>query len=188
MRPSLSRLAALGILLLSLPALCASYQRAPKREEMLLNDRVVVVDYHTSATSEDLLLPFYAGARVENSYSYTVTTKERAPVLYYACAELVTRDAAERVADDYRGKLPGQPKPETISDEAGKRLVLAVATATEVRMVTITKGDGSSHIQLIRSTKPVIPEAPPQKATPRPPMRGGPGRGPGRGLRRGMRA
>jgi len=188
MRAGIPRLAALGILLLSLPALGASYQRGPKREEMLLNDRVVVVDYQTSATSEDLLLPFYAGARVENSYSYTITTKEGAPVLYYACAELATRDAAGRVAEDYRGKLPGQPQPETISDKGGKRLVLAVATATEVRMVTITERDGGSHIQLIRSTKPVIPEARPQQATPRPPTPRGPGRQPGHGMRRGMRA
>ncbi len=188
MRTGIPRLVALGILLLSLPALGAGYQRAPKREEMLLNDRVVVVNYQTSASSEDILLPFYAGARVENSYSYTVTTKEGAPVLYYACAELATRDAAERVAEDYHGKLPGQPQPEAISDKAGKRLVLAVATATEVRMVTITKGDGGSHIQLIRSTKPVIPEAPPPQAAPKQPTPRAPGRRPGHGMRRGMRA
>jgi len=192
MRSHLLRLAALGVLLASLPALCAGYARTPKKEEMLLDGNVVVVDYRTSATSDDLLLPFYPGAGVENSFSYTVTTKEGEPVLYYALADLMSADPPSRVAEDYRNKLPGKPNPEAISDEqgkpstrpAGKRLVLAVGTAADVRMVTIAQRAGGSRIQLVRATKPVIPEARPAPAQPQPPTR----RAPRRGSRRGMRA
>jgi hypothetical protein len=184
MRSHLLRLAALGVLLASLPALCANYARTPKKEEMLLDGNVVVVDYRTSATSDDLLLPFYPGADAENSFSYTVTTKEGKPVLYYALADLVSPDPPSRVAEDYRSKLPGKPNPEALSDDQGKRLVLAVGAEAEVRVVTITERDSGSRIRLVRATKPVIPEArraPAQPQRPRP-------RGPGRRMRRGMQA
>jgi hypothetical protein len=186
MRSYLLRLAALGVLLASLPALCADYARAPKKEEMLLDGNVVVVDYRTSATSDDLLLPFYPGASVENSFSYTVTTKEGKPVLYYALADLVSPDPPSRVAEDYRSKLPGKPKAEAISDDQGKRLVLAVGTEAEVRVVTITERSSGSRIRLVRATKPIIPEARPLPAPVQPqrPRR----MGPGRRMRRGMQA
>ena len=183
MRASTPRLAVLGLLLTALPALCAGYERTPTKEEMLLNGHTVVVDYRTSATSNDLLLPFYEGARVETSLLYKVTTKDGKPVLYYAAAELATGHAPGRVAEYYRGKLPGKPKPETIAEKRGKRLVLAVGTEAEVRMVTITQRGSGSRIQLVRATKPAIPQPPKEVRPERPP-----GRSPRRGMRRGMRA
>jgi hypothetical protein len=140
--------------------LVAASQRKPARDEVQLDDVLVVVDYSPSAGSQDLQLPFYPGARVETSFRYKVNTQEGESVTSYAFAVLITADSPERVSQHYSGKLPGRPKPELVSDKAGKRYVLAVASPAEVRRVTITAEKGGARIELVRASGVATPKKP----------------------------
>ncbi len=134
--------------------------RKPIREQMLLDDRPVVVDYKTAATAKDLGLPFYGNAKVGDTFSYRVTTTDGKFVTSYASALLTTADPAERVSEYYSGKLPGSPKAELLTDEPGKRYVLAVASEKEVRRVTITPEPNGCRIELVRAFGKTIPQQP----------------------------
>jgi hypothetical protein len=149
-----------SLLLVAAAFIVAAPQRKPMREQMMLDDQPVTVDYKTSATSDDLGLPFYQGARVENSFSYRVTAREGKFVTSYASAILITRDSVERVSQDYSDRLPGKPKAEVITDKAGKRYLLAVASDKEVRRVTITPEDKGCRIELVRAFGKTIPQRP----------------------------
>ena len=153
-------LIAFGLLAGVLCWVVAAPPLAPRREEMILNDVPVVVEYATSASAEDLMLPFYPGARVEESFAYTVTTREGKPVSYYAAAALTSSDAPERIVAGYQARLPGRPEAEVVEDSSGKRHVLAVADDNEVREVTVTGDESGSRIQLIRATRPAVPAKP----------------------------
>ena len=131
---------------------------SPGKEQMLLEGRPVVVEYAESATAEDLKLPFYPGAEIETSFSYQVQTRGGVPITYYASAILLTDDAPDRVAQEYRSRLPGRPEPEKLDDPSGERYVLAVAGGDEVRRVSITARDGGSRIELTRATRPTPPK------------------------------
>jgi hypothetical protein len=145
----------------------AAARPAVQQEEMTLNDVPVVVEYATSVSARDLMLPFYRGAELEHGFAYTVKTKKGNAVTYYASAVLETPDSPEKVADAYRADLPGRPEPEVIEDQSGKRYVLAVAGNDEVRQVTITPSESGSRIELIRATRPVMPSPPLVPRTPR---------------------
>jgi len=121
-------LAALAMLVGAVCLIVAAPQRKPMREQMPLNGQTVVVDYKPVAESSDLGLPFYRGARVENSFSYRITTTDGKPVTYYASATLTSTDSAETVSQDYSSRLPGRPKGQLLSDKEGKRYVLAVGS------------------------------------------------------------
>jgi len=148
----------------------AAPQRKPVREEMVLNEVPVVAQYSPSASSDDLMLPFYRGARLEAGFTYRVTTKDGKPVTYYASAAFTTPDPPERVAERYSQQLPGRPKPELVTDKAGKRYLLAVASEREVRKVTIVPQQRGSRIELTRATaftipqKPITPRGPQERA------------------------
>ena len=62
-------LATLAVLAGAVCLIVAAPQRKPVQERMTLNDQPVIVDYKPAAESNDLGLPFYKGARVENSFS-----------------------------------------------------------------------------------------------------------------------
>jgi hypothetical protein len=134
--------------------------RKPMREQMLLDDRPVVVDYKTAATAKDLGLPFYGDAMVGDSFSYRVTTTEGKFVTSYASALLTTTDPAERVSQYYSDKLPGNPKAELLTDKPGRRYVLALASDKEVRRVTITPEPAGCRIELVRAFGKTIPQQP----------------------------
>ena len=153
-------LATLAVLAGAVCLIVAAPQRKPMREQMPLNEQTVSVDYKTAATSGDLGLPFYKGARVENSFSYRITTTDGKPVTYYAAATLVSTDAAEKVSQDYSSKLPGKPKADLLDDTEGKRYVLAVGSKGEVRKVTIVPQSKGCRIELTRATSPSIPAKP----------------------------
>lgn len=138
----------------------AAPQRKPAREQMTLDDTPVMVDYKPSATAADLGLPFYPGAQVQTSFSYTLTSKDGKPVTYYASAVFTTTDSAEVVGGHYSAKLPGKPRPAEITDEAGKRYVLAVGSKSEVRKVTITPQAKGCRIELVRASGVVRPVKP----------------------------
>jgi hypothetical protein len=133
---------------------------APKREEMRLNRTPVTVEYLTDANAEQLEMPLYPEADVEDSFAYAVTTREGSRVVAYAEAALLSRDSIEKVIAYYREQLPGHPEPELIDDETGKRHVLAVANDEEVRQVTVAEHEGGARVRLVRSTRPAVPRAP----------------------------
>jgi len=161
-RPSLRRTIAFSVMLLA-AAIChlaAAPVLTPQQDETVLNGVPVVVEYATSVTAEDLMLPYYPGADIEDGFAYTVTTKDGKPVCCYALAALTTPDPPERVAAAYRRQLPGEPEPEVITDGDGERRVLAVGTSQKVRQVTITAAESGTRIELIRATKPAPPARP----------------------------
>jgi hypothetical protein len=138
----------------------AAPQRKPVREQMLLDGKPVVVDYQTTTTAKDLGLPFYGDAKVGMGLSYRVTTTEGKFITSYASAILTSTDAAERVSQYYSDKLPGNPKAELLTDKAGRRYVLAIASAKEVRRVTITPESAGCRIELVRAFGKTIPQQP----------------------------
>jgi hypothetical protein len=133
---------------------------SPQREEMLVDRAPVTVEYVVSAGAEELGMPFYPEADVDDSFAYTVTAKEGSRVVSYAAATLISADPPDKVAAYYQEHLPGNPKPELLDDDAGERRVLAVANDDEVRQVTIAEHDGGACVQLVRSTRPVAPPRP----------------------------
>ena len=151
----------LAVALLAVAAywVLAASQPSPKREEMRLDGRPVMVEYADSATAEDLKLPFSPGAEIESSFSYRVETRGGVPITYYASAILVTADAPDKVAQVYRSQLPGNPEPEKVDDPSGGRYVFAVAGGNEVRRVSIAARDGGSRVELTRATRPDVPKS-----------------------------
>jgi len=135
----------------------ASPQRKSIREEMMLEGAPVIVSYSPSASPRDLALPFSPGARVERSFFYRVTTKNGKRITYYASAVLISPSPAERVIQEYSRKLPGRPRAEFISDKTGKRHVLSVASAAEVRRVTIRSQGKGCRIELVRALGKTLP-------------------------------
>ncbi len=172
----------LGVLLFAACAFAAASPKSPPKETLTYGETELLVERTATATEKDLLLPFYAGAKLREGYTYRVTTKQDGKQLsYLAAATLTTRDKAEKVAQDYSRKLPGKPQPTTIADKRGKRIVLAVASKEEVRTVTIVPVKRGCEIQLTRALK--HGDAPPMP-TPeivRPPAGRGPEGRPGRG-------
>ncbi len=153
-----------AVLLFSAGGVCGNwYARAaagkpaakqpPASEALKYGDTDVVVARSQRATSEEVKLPFYRGAEVLQSYTYRVSSKQGKLLSYYAMALLASRDAPEKVAQDYSQRLPGKPKPEKLKDKSGARLVLAVASDSEVRSVTITQSKTGSDIRLTRAIK-----------------------------------
>lgn len=190
------RLLLLGALASFSIALAAPPRAAPRgkpaQETLKWGDTAILVERADRATADDLQLPIYPGARLHEGYTYRVSIKDGERLSYLASALLTTRDNADRVAQHYSSKLPGRPKPETIRDKTGKRIVLAVAAEREVRSVTIVPKQWGSEIRLTRAVKyrdtPPLPQ--PEFAPQRSPERGrgarpGPRRGPGRPGRRG---
>jgi len=139
---------------------------SPGREGMYLDGRRVLVDYAASASAEDLMLPFHPEAEVESGFSYAVKTTDGIQITYYASAVLATTDAPEKVAESYRAQLPGNPEPEVIEDASGKRYVLAVAGADEVRKVSISAREEGSRIELTRAARPAVPKPAPRPRRP----------------------
>jgi len=153
-------LLAVALLLAAICYLLAAPPLAPQREETSLNDVPVVIEYATSASAQQLMLPYYPGAERKESFAYAVTTKDGDPVCYYGRAVLVTPDPPDKVAAAYRKQLPGGPEPEIVQGSSGERRVLAVGTDEEVRQVTITAAEAGSRIELIRATRPAPPAKP----------------------------
>jgi hypothetical protein len=192
----------LGVLLFAACAFAAAPPQSPPKETLKYGDTELLVERTATATEKDLLLPFYAGAKLREGHTYRVTTKQDGKQLsYLASATLTTRDKADKVAQDYSRKLPGKPQPTTLQDKRGKRIVLAVASKEEVRTVTILPGKRGCEIQLTRALKhgPAPPLPTPELAKPRPQFgpeggrgrgggRRGPGPRPGPGGRGGMKA
>lgn len=178
---------ALGLLLpcvlVSALALAAAPSGKPARETLKWGDTELLVERTVTATGENLQLPFYPGAKLREGYTYRVTTKEGKELSYLASAMLTTGHTAEKVAQHYSQLLPGKPKPETIQDKAGKRLVLSVGSKEEVRTVTLLPKAWGSRIVLVRAIKHAdTPELQPEiLPSPQPGPRRGPGRRPGRG-------
>jgi hypothetical protein len=140
--------------------LTAAAVLSPRTEKMEVGGVRVDGSYTPSATADDLDLPFYPGAKVQDSFVYRVTAPGDRRVLYYASAILSSPDSPDKVAAHYHDVLPGHPKAETLEGEDGERLVLAVSQGDEVKTVTITAADGGSRIELIRTTKPTVPPKP----------------------------
>lgn len=171
-----------ALLLSALSCAAAAQELESKREGLLIQEVPVVVDYATTASAEDLKLPFYSGAEVMNSFSYTVTTGDDELIVSYSSALLTSSDPPERVAQAYAELLPGAPPAERLEDEAGARYVIALSADGEVRVVAITAHESGSHIQLIRASEPNPPSAMSEPRQPRTPQRHfGPGRGRFRG-------
>ncbi|HUU55117.1 MAG TPA: hypothetical protein VMY87_09375 [Armatimonadota bacterium] len=131
-----------------------------RQEEMTLSGVSVLVTYSDTASADDLRMPFYPEAAVDESFAYTVTTKEGKPVSEYASARLTTSDSWQKVTEYYAAELPGKPRPEAIEDESGARHVLAVAGKGETRMVTVREIETGSQIELLRATEPASPAKP----------------------------
>lgn len=173
--------------LVSALAFAATPSGKPERETLKWGETELLVERSASVTAKDLGLEFYPGAELREGYTYRITTKEGKELSYLASAALTTGQAAEKVAQHYSQRLPGNPKPERVKDKAGNRLVLAVASKQEVRVVTLLPKAWGTRIVLLRALKrgdlpPMLsPEASP--APRRGPRQGpGPGRGrPGRG-------
>jgi len=183
---SLLSCALLGALALSF-APAATPTAPPPRETMKWGETQIIVERQTTATEKDLQLPFHAGAKLVQGYTYRVTTKEGKLLSDYAVAVLTTTDKPAVVAKSYSAKLPGKPKPQSLTDAQGTRTVLAVGSEEEIRTVTITATKQGSKIRLVRALKHGEPPVLPSEMAPVPgpgPGRGGgqfPGRGRGRG-------
>ncbi len=158
-----------AIVLSSLSWLYAAQKLAPHTEDMPVGESEVraTVKYRPSATAEDLGLPFHRRARVTESFVYHATAPDGKQVLYYASAILASDDAPSKVAATYTEKLPGHPKAEKLSGEAGEREVLAIAVGDEVRTVTITAAGTGSRIELVRASKVTAPSKPSKPLRPR---------------------
>ena len=161
---------AFALLLSALCCAASAQELESKREGLLIQEVPVVVDYATTASAEDLKLPFYSGAEVANSFSYTVTTRDDELIVSYSSALLTSSDAPERVAQAYAELLPGAPPAERVEDEAGARYVIALSADGEVRVVAITAHESGSHIQLIRASEPNPPAAMTEPRQPRIPQ------------------
>jgi hypothetical protein len=181
-----------GLLFISLLLCLSAFAGAPKtapikeppRETLKWGDTEILVERTTTATPDDLQLPFYAGAKFREGYTRRLMTKDGAPLSYLASVTLTSTDKPEKVAQDYSQRLPGKPKPETIQDKSGKRTVLAVALQQEVRTVTIVSTKAGSEIRLTRAIKQADPPPLPESKIVSPGQMGprrGPGRGPGGG-------
>ncbi len=165
MRPSLRRprtvlLISLGVALLAVCWLVAAPVLSPRTEQMKTNDVPIAVDYRTSASAADLGVPFYPGAKVKDSFSYTITAEGGKRVLYYASAILSSPDSPDRIASSYRKKLPRHPQPEALEGESGTRIVLALAQGDEVKTITITPLGSGSQIEIVHTNRPKIPAKP----------------------------
>ena len=180
---SLLSCALLGALALSFAP--AATPTAPPRETMKWGDTQIIVERQTTATEKDLQLPFYAGAKLVQGYTYRVTSKEGKLLSDYAVAVLTTTDKPAVVAKSYSAKLPGKPKPQNLTDAQGARTVLAVGSGEEVRSVTITATKQGSKIRLVRALKHGEAPTPPSEMAPVPGPGGGGGQFPGRGRGRG---
>ncbi len=150
-------LTALGILLLVIGLAAGAVVLAPVTEKMKLDGGEVEIKYTPSASAKELLLPFYPGTTVEDSFTYRVTNDKGKQVLHYTGARLVTADTPEKAVAFYHEKLPGRPEATVIEDESGNRWVLAVATGEEVHSVTISAAEGITHIELVRTSRPAPP-------------------------------
>ena len=194
MRPERSRrrdvlysFAALGLLVGAACWVVVASSLSSRREEMTVKGEPVEVEYATSVSAGDVMLPFYPGAKLEHGFAYSVKTGEGKELAYYASALLTSADPPEKVAASYQAQLPGKPEPELVKDESGKRYVLAVGKEGEVREVAIASQGAGSRIQLIRATGPTIPPgfgrapSPPRFRMPFVPRRGPAGRFPQRG-------
>ena len=161
---------ALALLLSALCCVGAAQELESKREGLLIQEVPVVVDYAATASAEDLKLPFYSGAEVASSFSYTVTTRDDELIVSYSSALLTSSDAPERVAQAYTELLPGAPPAERLEDEAGARYIIALSADGEVRVVAITAHESGSRIQLIRASEPNPPPAMTEPRQPRIPQ------------------
>jgi hypothetical protein len=157
-------LAVVGLLLGFLYLAVAAPYLSSREEEMMLGRFPVVVSYSDSASPEELMLPFYPASEVQESFAYSVATKEGEGVVEYASASLTTADSWERVADYYSSELPGQPEAEAMEDESGKRYVFVVPGEEAVRTVTLRPTEEGSRINLVRATHP---ERPTRRVRPR---------------------
>ncbi len=157
-------LAVIGLLLGFLYLAVAAPYLSSRKEEMRLGRVPVAVEYSDSASPDDLKMPFYPGAEVEESFAYDVSVTDGRPVVEYASATLVTSDPWEKVAEYYSAELPGSPVAEALDDNSGKRYVLALSEEGEVRTVTIRPAEAGSRIHLVRATKPTPP---PRRIKPR---------------------
>ncbi len=121
-----------------------SSRPAPATETLKYGDLEVVVERKATATAAEVQLPFYQGAKLREGYTRRLSKKQDGKQLsYFAVAVLRSSDAPEKVAADYSRRLPGKPKPERVTDKLGTRLVLAISSKEEVRVVTITSpGEG----------------------------------------------
>jgi len=151
---------AIGAAALSLGWLLAAPKLAPRTEEMPVGEARATVAYTPSTTAAEVGLPFYPGAKVEDSCVYRATAPGGKQVLSYASAILSTADSPDKVAASYHESLPGHPTAEALEGEAGRRLVLALAEGDEVRTVTITASGSGSRIELVRASRPSIPSKP----------------------------
>jgi hypothetical protein len=158
-------LTAVGLLLGAFYLAVAAPYLSSHEEEMKLGRVPVTVTYSDSASPEDLKMPFYPGAEIEESLAYDVAAGDGKRVVQYASASLSTVDAWEAVAEYYSAELPGHPEAETVEGESGLRYVLAVSDETEVRTVTVRPAEKGSRIELVRAVHPKHPTRP---AKPRP--------------------
>jgi hypothetical protein len=181
------RIAILGLLLVALwwlDAAPAALERMDKREKLRYGLAEFYVEHRTTASADDLGMPFYPNAELREGFVYVLTDANDKSVNRYALARLTTPASVEKVAEYYSGRLRGRPKPERISDAKGERTVLAVGSAQEVRMVTLRAQPKGCEIELVRAATPQELKQPPaDEQQPQPPARPhgprGP-RGPGR--------
>lgn len=153
-------LAATALLAVMLTWAVASSYLSSREDEVVINRVPCVVKYSDTAGPTELRMPVYPGAQSEESFAYTIRTKDGRAVVEYASARFSTADSVEKVAAYYTEKLPGSPPLQTVEDDSGLRAVLAVADEREVRSVTIrSTGEGAS-VELVRATKPITPTKP----------------------------
>jgi len=158
-------LAAVVLLALMLTWAVASSYLSSREDEVVINRVPCVIKYSETAGPSELRMPVYPGAQHEESFAYTIGTKDGRAVVEYASARFTTADSVEEVAAYYTEKLPGRPPLQTIEDGTGTRAVLAVADEREVRSVTIRSTETGASIELVRATKPITPTKPlPPKA------------------------
>jgi hypothetical protein len=176
------RIAILGLLLIalwSLDAAPAALQRMDRREKLRYGLAEFYVEHRTTATADDLGMPFYPNAEMREGFVYVLTDADDKSVNHYALARLTTPASVEKVAQYYSGQLRGHPKPEQLKDAKGERTVVAVGSAQEVRMVTLRRQAGGCEIELVRAATPRELKQPPAEQQPQPPVRPRGPRGPG---------
>lgn len=179
------RIAILGLLLIALWSLNsapAALEKMDKREKLRYGQAEFYVEHRTTATADDLGMPFYPGAELREGFFYQLTDSEDKSINRYALARLVTAASVQKVEEYYSGQLRGHPKPEQVKDAKGERTVLAVGSDKEVRMVTIRAKEHGCEIELVRAATPQELKQPPEdKQQPAPGRPRGPRRprGPG---------